>query len=268
MGMHEALQTGDGFMKHVNNRSVRVALAGVAVMMLAACSAPAATPATQAPQPTAAPAMEKPVEAMATEMPVDAMAGAEVMTKTDAVMDDSAAVTETHAMGSTDAMTQTDAMMEKPGEAMVDAAMLPAWQKVQLMNARTGEAFTLADFNGKTVFVEPFATWCSNCRAQLKNVKAARVQLDDQNVFVALSVETNISPEAVAKYTTDQGFDWVFAVMTPEMLKQLTDQFGLTVANPPSTPHFIIRPDGTVTDLSTGIKGVDAIVAELQAVAQ
>jgi hypothetical protein len=87
-------------------------------------------------------------------------------------------------------------------------------------------------------------------------------------VFVALSVETNISPEAVAKYTTDQGFDWVFAVMTPEMLKQLTDQFGLTVANPPSTPHFIIRPDGTVTDLSTGIKGVDAIVAELQAVAQ
>jgi thiol-disulfide isomerase/thioredoxin len=256
-------------MKHVNNRSVMVAMAGFAVMMLAACSAPAASPAaTQAPPSTAVPATEQPAESVATVVPVEAMAGTDVMTKTDAVVDDSAAMTDTHAMSSTDAMTKTDAMTEKPEEAMVDAAMLPAWQQVQLINARTGEAFTLADFNGKTVFVEPFATWCSNCRAQLNNVKAAREQLDDQNIFVALSVETNISPEAVAKYTNDQGFDWVFAVMTPEMLKQLTDQFGLTVANPPSTPHFIIRPDGTVTDLSTGIKSVDAIVAELQAAAQ
>jgi thiol-disulfide isomerase/thioredoxin len=256
-------------MKHVNNRSVMVAMAGFAVMMLAACSAPAASPAAiQAPPSTAVPATEQPAESVATVVPVEAMAGTDVMTKTDAVVDDSAAMTDTHAMSSTDAMTKTDAMTEKPEEAMVDAAMLPAWQQVQLINARTGEAFTLADFNGKTVFVEPFATWCSNCRAQLNNVKAAREQLDDQNIFVALSVETNISPEAVAKYTNDQGFDWVFAVMTPEMLKQLTDQFGLTVANPPSTPHFIIRPDGTVTDLSTGIKSVDAIVAELQAAAQ
>jgi cytochrome oxidase Cu insertion factor (SCO1/SenC/PrrC family) len=260
-------------MKHVNNRNVMVALAGVAVMVLAACSAPVAAPAaTQAPQSTAVPVMEKPVEADPTAVPVVAMAGTDMMTKTDVMTDvamgDSVAMTDTLGMSSTDAMTKTDAMMEKPEDAMVDAAMLPAWQKVQLINARTGETFTLADFKGKTVFVEPFATWCSNCRAQLKNVKAARQQLDDQHVFVALSVETNISPEAVAKYTNDQGFDWVFAVMTPEMLKQLTDQFGLTVANPPSTPHFMIRPDGTVTDLSTGIKGADAIVAELQAVAK
>jgi cytochrome oxidase Cu insertion factor (SCO1/SenC/PrrC family) len=258
-------------MKDANSRGVLAALAGSVVMVvLAACGAPAATPAaTQAPQATAAPAMEKPVEADPTAVPVDAMAGTDMMTKTDVmtdvVMDDSMAMTDTHGMSSTDAMTKTDAMMEKPENAMTDAAMLPAWQKVQLINARTGEGFTLADFKGKTVFVEPFATWCSNCRAQLKNVKTAREQLDDQNVFVALSVETNISPEAVAKYTNDQGFDWVFAVMTPEMLKQLTDQFGLTVANPPSTPHFVIRPDGTVTDLSTGIKDADAIIAELQA---
>lgn len=256
-------------MKHVNNRNKMVLMAGVAALVLAACSTPAPTPAaTQATPSTAVPATEQPAEAAATGVPAEGMAATDAMTETAAVMDDSMAMTDTHAMSATEAMTQTDAMTEMPGDAMVDAAMLPAWQKVRLINARTGEAFTLADFNGKTVFVEPFATWCSNCRAQLKNVKAAREQLGDQNVFVALSVETNISPEAVAKYTNDQGFDWVFAVMTPEMLKQLTDQFGLTVANPPSTPHFIIRPDGTVTDLSTGIKGVDAIVTELQAISQ
>ncbi|KPK07150.1 MAG: hypothetical protein AMJ56_13680, partial [Anaerolineae bacterium SG8_19] len=40
----------------------------------------------------------------------------------------------------------------------------PAWQQLTLTNARTGETFTLADFGGQTVFVEPMATWCSNCR--------------------------------------------------------------------------------------------------------
>jgi len=192
----------------------------------------------------------------------DAMVGGEVMTKTDAMMDKPGEVmTKTDAMAAGDVMTKTDAMMDKPA----DAAMLADWQKVQLTNARTGEAFTLADFAGRTVYVEPFATWCTNCRAQLNNVREARAQLGDQPVFVALSVETNLKTEDVAKYTNDQGFDWVFAVMTPEMLKQLTDQFGFTIANPPSTPHFIIRPDGSTTNLSTGIKSVEALVAAIQA---
>jgi len=244
--------------------------------------------------------MEKPAEEAAMAKPTEdamaasdamtkteAMAGGEVMTKTDAMMDKPAeAMTDTHAISSaeamtktgemamTDAMTKTDAMTQdsmttgsamKEPEAMADTAILPDWQTAQLTNARTGEAFTLADFAGRTVFVEPFATWCTNCRAQLKNVREARAQLGDQPVFVALSVETNLKTEDVAKYTNDQGFDWVFAVMTPEMLKQLTDQFGLTIANPPSTPHFIIRPDGSTTDLSTGIKSVEALVAAIQA---
>jgi len=222
--------------------------------------------------------MEKPAEEAAMAKPTkdamaasdamtktDAMAGGEVMTKTDAMMDKPDEVmTKTDAMAAGDVMTKTDAMMDKSADAM----MLPAWQKVQLTNARTGEAFTLADFAGRTVFVEPFATWCTNCRAQLRNVREARAQLGDQPVFVALSVETNLKTEDVAKYTNDQGFDWVFAVMTPEMLKQLTDQFGLTIANPPSTPHFIIRPDGSTTDLSTGIKSVEALVAAIQAESQ
>ena len=34
------------------------------------------------------------------------------------------------------------------------------------MDARTGQTFTLADLQGKTVYVEPMATWCTNCRQQ------------------------------------------------------------------------------------------------------
>ena len=141
----------------------------------------------------------------------------------------------------------------------------PAWQNLPLTNARTGEAFTFADFEGKTVFVEPMATWCSNCRRQLGNVRQAQEQLaGDDVVFVALSVETNIDDATLASYADGAGFDWLFAVATPDMLKDLADEFGRSIVNPPATPHFIIRPDGTSTELVTGIEAADQIVAQIK----
>jgi cytochrome oxidase Cu insertion factor (SCO1/SenC/PrrC family) len=142
----------------------------------------------------------------------------------------------------------------------------PAWQQLTLTNARTGETFTLADFGGQTVFVEPMATWCSNCRRQLTNVRDAQQQLaEDDVVFVALSVETNIDDAALASYADEAGFDWLFAVVTPEMLEQLAGEFGRVIANPPATPHFIIRPDGTYTELVTGIEPADQIISQITA---
>ncbi|HRQ38824.1 MAG TPA: redoxin domain-containing protein [Chloroflexota bacterium] len=166
-----------------------------------------------------------------------------------------------------------DAMMEeKEGEAMMaddmaeDAMMpKPAWQTIALTDVRTGQTFTLADFAGKTVFVETMATWCSNCRRLLGNVATARGQMAGEDVvFVALSVETNISDAALADYTEQTGFDWTFAVASPAMLQELAAVFGQSITNPPSTPHFVIRPDGSYTDLATGIKSPDAIISQLQ----
>jgi thiol-disulfide isomerase/thioredoxin len=140
--------------------------------------------------------------------------------------------------------------------AVTDGSMaLAVWQTLPLTNARTGETFTLGDFAGRTVFVEPMATWCSNCRQQLMSVQQARAGLnDDEVVFIALSVETNISDADLARYADGFGYDWTFAVMSPEILQELATTFGRTVANPPSTPHFVIRPDGSVSDLITGIQ--------------
>ncbi|MCA9934115.1 MAG: TlpA family protein disulfide reductase [Ardenticatenaceae bacterium] len=151
-------------------------------------------------------------------------------------------------------------------DMMADDMMHAAWQELPLVNARTGETFTLADFSGKTVFVETMATWCTNCRQQLTNVSAARGQLNsDEVVFIALSVETNISAEELATYADNQGFDWLFAVISPDMLQMLADEYGRTIANPPSTPHLIIRADGSTTDLITGIDSAEALVTQLHA---
>lgn len=174
-------------------------------------------------------------------------------------------------------MAEMEETMEE-AEAMSDDMMdddmamsdLPLWMTTELTDVRTGETFTFADFAGKTVFVEPMATWCTNCRRQLGNVAEARAQLADNPdvVFVGLSVETTIGNGDLANYTNETGFDWTFAVATPEMLISLAETFGQTVTNPPSTPHFIIRPDGTTTDLTTGYEGPEELLQSIEAASQ
>lgn len=142
----------------------------------------------------------------------------------------------------------------------------PTWANLPLVNAETGQTFTLADFAGKTVFVEPFATWCTNCRRQLPNVDAARQQVDpDQVVFVALSVAENVDNATLTQYATDNGWDFIYAAASMEITQGLVDSFGRSAITPPSTPHFIIRPDGSLTALGTGSHDAAALVAELTA---
>jgi peroxiredoxin len=152
----------------------------------------------------------------------------------------------------TDADPPTDVPTLAPPTEVAAASV--AWQTLPLVNARTGESFTLADFSGKTVFIEPMATWCTNCRNQLTNLRDATTQVNNPEnvVYIALSVETNISAADLAAYADAQGFDYTFAVMTPDMLRAMTDAFGRTVSASPATPHLIIRPDGTYTPLLYG----------------
>ena len=150
---------------------------------------------------------------------------------------------------------------------------LTSWQNTELINAKTGENFTLADFEGKTVFVEPMATWCSNCRRQLNNVVAAKSELNNAElseeeqdyVFIALSVEGNIPNEDLAQYAEREGFDLIFAVASQDLIRQLVDEFGRPITNPPVTPHFIIKSDGSTTELQTGLESTDELVVELTA---
>jgi thiol-disulfide isomerase/thioredoxin len=138
------------------------------------------------------------------------------------------------------------------------------WQTLPLTDAATGESFTFADLEGQTVYVEPMATWCTNCRQQLGNVTEAKAELEGEVSFIALSVETTLKPEDLAAYAEKQGFDLTFAVMTPDFLRALAAEFGQSVLTPPATPHFIIRPDGSTSELMTGLSAPDAIIAAVQ----
>jgi peroxiredoxin len=162
----------------------------------------------------------------------------------------------------------------RPAVALAVAALLavsavalaapPTWLSLELVDARTGDVFALEDFAGRTVLVEPMATWCSSCRRQMTELRDVVAGLDPAAfAFVGLSVETALAPGELARYADAHGFGWTFAVSSPELLRALTATFGFSVANPPATPHFIVRPDGTVGELSTGFRSAEQLVAAL-----
>lgn len=142
-----------------------------------------------------------------------------------------------------------------PLDATVTAFDGPSWASIPLRNARTGEVFTLADLAGEglTVHVEPMATWCSNCLRQQQNVREVFNSTDPNTaVFISLSVQSNLTDDTLVRYAANQDFNWTFAIASEELLQELVDEFGRSITNPPSTPSFVLFPDGSHTELKTG----------------
>ena len=140
----------------------------------------------------------------------------------------------------------------------------PDWTQAILENAQTGETFTLADFAGKTVFIEAMATWCPACRQAQDNMRAARNQIDSEDVvWISLSVETFLDNGELAQYADNAGYDWLFTVSSDALLGDLTEVFGGLVNNPPALPHFLIRPDGTVSELSGGLHSPERLIEQV-----
>ncbi|HVU11659.1 MAG TPA: redoxin domain-containing protein [Phototrophicaceae bacterium] len=142
----------------------------------------------------------------------------------------------------------------------------PAWLSTPLVSAETGQTFRLTDFSGKTVYVELMASWCTNCRIQQGNVRTVKGQLSaDDYQFVSLSVEPKDTTALMATYRTQYNYPWTFAIVPKDMLAALVEQFGQSVTNPTATPHFIISPEGAISQLSTGIKSADELTSALTA---
>jgi thiol-disulfide isomerase/thioredoxin len=172
----------------------------------------------------------------------------------------------------------TEAPMEKPTEEMMantpsavevmgDTNMdSPVWFGTQLTDARTGESFSVNDFNGKVVLVETLAMWCSNCKKQQLQVLELHKQLGERDDFVSLGLDVDINENLadLKTYVENNGFTWTYSVATPEIASEISKLYGQQFLNPPSTPMLIIDRKGEAHLLPFGIKSAEDLMKALE----
>jgi peroxiredoxin len=163
--------------------------------------------------------------------------------------------------------TETPAAEAGAAEEMpADAAAGPAWMAAELVNVKTGQSFKIADFQGKVVLVETLAVWCSNCLRQQNEVKALHGALPsrDDLVSVGLGIDLQESGEALKVFTDKHGFDWHYAIATPDVAREIGNLYGAQFLNPPSTPMLVIDKQGQAHPLPFGIKSAEALEQALE----
>ena len=150
---------------------------------------------------------------------------------------------------------------EAAAEAAANAELeLPDWMDVELIDAVSGEAFTIRQFVGKPILLESFAVWCSICLRQQKEM-ARLVELEgDRIIHIALDTDPNEDLDTVREHALRHEFDWYYAVAPIEMTQMLIDQFGLTVVNAPRAPVVLIAEDGSAELLPNGVKTAERLL--------
>ena len=86
--------------------------------------------------------------------------------------------------------------MFKPGE------VLSAFS----LEDRTGVVRTQADFAGKYVVYDFWATWCPDCRADIPAMKDLYAKYGDKVTFVGISFDTD--PEKLDTFVAENGIGW------------------------------------------------------------
>lgn len=112
-----------------------------------------------------------------------------------------------------------------------------------------GERTSLASFEGKTIFLNFWATWCPPCIAEMPNIQSLYEKVGDQEhmVFVMVSVDETVD-EARA-FVEARSFDFPVYMLAGRVPQAY---YSTTV---PTT--FVISPDGRIVARHEGMANYD-----------
>jgi thiol-disulfide isomerase/thioredoxin len=134
------------------------------------------------------------------------------------------------------------------------------WQDVELKNVNSGENYTIRSLE-KPVLVESFAVWCPTCTRQQQEIK--KLHNGSDVTSVSLDVDPNEDVEKVKQHTKENGFDWHYSVVPSEMTRMLVNEYGNSIAHPPSAPAILVCEDST-RKLPNGVKPVSKLQEEIE----
>ena len=125
-----------------------------------------------------------------------------------------------------------------------------------------GNAYTLADFRGKPVILNFWATWCGPCRMANKEMVPMKESLKDKDiVYIYLTGET--SPKATWENMIPDIHGEHF-YLTAEQWEYLGNEFGIDGV----PTYLVVDPAGEIKYKSVGFPGVAKMKEELLKVAK
>jgi peroxiredoxin len=110
-----------------------------------------------------------------------------------------------------------------------------------------GKDLALADFRGKFLLVDFWATWCAPCLAEMSNLDAVHKAFGADPRFALVSLSLDESPAEAASFMKSERFTWRQGHVGPK--SPLVAAYGATSI--PAT--FLIGPDNKI--LATDLRG-------------
>ncbi len=142
--------------------------------------------------------------------------------------------------------------------AMQDQRVKESLQRLQFLNALAGtpvpgftfkdvkgNAVSLADFRGKYVVIDVWATWCVPCIAEHPFLKVIEEDFKTENVvFIGLSLDTSPKEQKWKQFVEDKGLHGVQLIVHDKQNNEFFKTCGVDFI-----PRFIIiAPNGTFID--------------------
>lgn len=117
-----------------------------------------------------------------------------------------------------------------------------------------GKPVSLADFRGRVVLVNVWATWCPFCRREIPRLNELYKELGPQGLVV-LGAATDNDPASVAPYARAQGIAYPVLLIPG----------GADGWRGPGVPMgYLVERDGRVSRVYTGEKDMDFLRADLR----
>jgi thiol-disulfide isomerase/thioredoxin len=120
-----------------------------------------------------------------------------------------------------------------------------------------GQPLNLADFRGKVVFLNFWATWCGPCRAEVPDLVDLQSRYKDRLQILGLNVDDD-DPAEIQKYVNENGINYPVAMVPAE----LRTEYGGIPALPTS---FVVDTQGRVVQKHIGLWNPSVYETEIRA---
>jgi thiol-disulfide isomerase/thioredoxin len=128
-----------------------------------------------------------------------------------------------------------------------------------LLRDINGKIVSTADWKGKVVILNFWATWCPPCREEVPELVQLQTKYKDKLLVVGAS-EDDDEPQKVQQFVQQHGINYPIVMATRELI----ENYGGVPALPTS---FLIDPQGRVMLKHTGLYEFDVYEREVRALA-